>query len=62
VGLADDLLKNFEPEIESVTLIPSNGGRYEISVDGQLIYSKLQTGRHADPGEVIGLIQKLSKK
>jgi selenoprotein W-related protein len=62
VSLADDLLKNFEPEIESVTLIPSNGGRYEISVNGQLIYSKLQTGRHADPGEVIGLIQKHTKK
>jgi selenoprotein W-related protein len=62
VGLADDLLKNFEPEIESVTLIPSNGGRYEISVNGQLIYSKLQTGRHADPDEIIGLVQKFSKK
>jgi len=62
VGLADDLLKNFEPEIESITLVPSNGGRYEISVNGQLIYSKLQTGRHADPGEVIGLVQKLPKK
>jgi selenoprotein W-related protein len=62
VGLADDLLKNFEPEIESITLVPSNGGRYEISVNGQLIFSKLQTGRHADPGEVIGLVRKLSKK
>jgi selenoprotein W-related protein len=62
VSLADDLLKNFEPEIESITLVPSQGGRYEISVNGQLIYSKLQTGRHANPGEVIGLVQKLSKK
>jgi selenoprotein W-related protein len=56
------LLENFEPEIESVTLVPSDGGRYEISVNDQLIYSKLQTGRHAEPGEVIGLIQKLIKK
>jgi selenoprotein W-related protein len=62
VGLANDLLKNFEPEIESITLVPSNGGRYEISVNGQLLYSKLQTRRHADPGEVIGLVQKLSKR
>jgi selenoprotein W-related protein len=62
VSLADDLLKNFEPEIESITLVPSQGGRYEISVNGQLIYSKLQTGRHANPGEVIGLVQKLSKE
>jgi len=62
VGLASNLLENFEPEIESVTLVPSDGGRYEISVNDQLIYSKLQTGRHAEPGEVIGLIQKLIKK
>jgi selenoprotein W-related protein len=62
VGLASDLLENFEPEIESVTLVPSDGGRYEISVNEQLVYSKLQTGRHAEPGEVIGLIQKLIKK
>jgi len=62
VSLASDLLENFEPEIDSVTLVPSDGGRYEISVNDQLIYSKLQTGRHAEPGEVIGLIQKLKKK
>jgi selenoprotein W-related protein len=62
VSLADDLLKNFEPEIESVTLVPSNGGRYEISVNGQLIFSKLKTGRHAEPGEIIGLVQKLFRK
>jgi selenoprotein W-related protein len=62
VSLADDLLKVFEPEIESVTLIPSDGGRYEISINGQLIYSKLRTGRHAEPGEVVGLVRKFSEK
>jgi selenoprotein W-related protein len=62
VSLANDLLKNFESEIESVTLVPSNAGRFEISVNGQLIFSKLKTGRHADAGEVIGLVQKISKK
>jgi len=61
VSLANDLLKNFEPEIESITLIPSEGGRYEINVDGQLIYSKLENGRHAEPGEVVALVQKLLK-
>jgi selenoprotein W-related protein len=62
VSLANDLLKNFEPQIESITLIPSDGGRYEISVNDQLIYSKLQTGRHAEPGEVVGLVKKLIMK
>jgi len=62
VGLANELLKNIEPEIESITLIPSEGGRYEITVNDTLVYSKLQTGRHADPGEVMGLIAELLKK
>jgi len=62
VGLANELLQNFEPEIESITLIPSEGGRYEITVNDTLVYSKLQTGRHTHPGEVIGLVAELLKK
>jgi selenoprotein W-related protein len=56
--LAVELLKNHESIIESLTLIPSDGGRYEVVVDEKLIYSKLKTGRHADPGEVMGLFRK----
>jgi selenoprotein W-related protein len=59
VGLANDLLKQFEHMIETVTLVPSDGGRFEVTVNGQLIYSKLETKRHAQPGEVIGLVRKL---
>jgi selenoprotein W-related protein len=50
--LAAELLKEFEPDIQSFTLIPSDGGRFEVSVNGKLIYSKLNTHRHAEPGEV----------
>jgi selenoprotein W-related protein len=62
VRLADDLLQKFETKIESLTLVPSNGGRYEISVNGQLLFSKLKTGRFPEAGEVTGLVQNLSKK
>jgi selenoprotein W-related protein len=62
VSLAAELLKNLEPEIESLVLVPSDGGRYEISVNEVLVYSKLQTGRHAEPGEVLGLVEKQLKK
>jgi selenoprotein W-related protein len=61
VSLASELLKKFEPEIEALTLVPSDGGRFEVSVNGKLVYSKLQTGRHAEPGEVAGLVEKLLK-
>ncbi len=59
MSLASELLKDFEPEIETVTLIPSDGGRFEVTANEKLIYSKLQTHRHADPGEVAGLLRKL---
>lgn len=59
MSLAGELLKNFEFDIQELKLIPSDGGRFEVSVNGQLIYSKLQTKRHAEPGEVLGLVRKI---
>ena len=59
MSLAEELLKNYEHVIETVTLVPSDGGRFEVSVNGQLIYSKLQLHRHAEPGEVLGLVRKM---
>jgi selenoprotein W-related protein len=53
-----DLLKTFEPEIEVFTLVPSDGGRFEVTVNNRLLYSKLQTHRHAEPGEISELIRK----
>jgi selenoprotein W-related protein len=41
-----------------LTLIPSDGGRFELTVNGKLLFSKLRLGRHADPGEISGLLQK----
>lgn len=54
-----DLLEQFEAEIEKMTLVPSSGGSFEISVNGDLIYSKMETRRHAEPGEVVGLVRKV---
>jgi selenoprotein W-related protein len=59
VGLANDLLKQFEHVVEAVTLIPSDGGRFEVTVNQKLIYSKLQTKRHANEGEIVGLVNKM---
>jgi selenoprotein W-related protein len=53
------LLRQFEQRIEAIALIPSDGGRFEVRVNGQLVYSKLATTRHAQPGEVVGLINKM---
>ncbi|NIS80441.1 MAG: hypothetical protein GTO14_09605 [Anaerolineales bacterium] len=51
-----EVLKAYEFKIDSLTLIPSDGGKFEVVVDDTLVYSKLQTGRHAEPGEVAKLV------
>ena len=51
-----DLVKKYEYQVSEVSLVPSDGGKFEVSVDGKLVYSKLQTGRHANPGEVEKLV------
>jgi len=33
-------------------LVPSDGGRFEVSVNGSLIYSKLKTGRFPEYEEI----------
>lgn len=52
-----ELLREFEPGIKAITLVPSEGGRFEVSLNGRLVYSKLETLRHAEPGEVVGLVR-----
>jgi selT/selW/selH-like putative selenoprotein len=39
-----------------VTMVPSGGGRFEVSLDGKPVYEKSKTGRHARPGEILGLL------
>jgi selenoprotein W-related protein len=50
------LLGQYERSIERIGLIPSDGGRFEVTVNGELIYSKLATGRHLEEDELLGLI------
>jgi len=55
--LTDELTKKYTHAIDSLTLIPSGGGAYEIKVGDKLIYSKKATGRHAEEGEVARLFE-----
>ena len=59
MSLTGELLKHFEHKVEDISLVPSDGGRFEVKVNGKLIYSKLETKRHAQPGEIVGLVNKI---
>ena len=36
-------------KVGQIDLIPGSGGVFEVVADGRLVYSKKQTGQHADP-------------
>jgi selenoprotein W-related protein len=55
--LAADLLTRFKRSIEEMTLVPSDGGRFEIFVDGDQIYSKLEAGRFPEGREIVKAIE-----
>lgn len=38
-------------------LVQSSGGVFDVEVDGRLVFSKKNAKRHAEPGEVVRLIQ-----
>ena len=42
--------------MSSLTLVPDRGGKFEVTVDDKLIYSKLQTGEFPDEGKILAQI------
>lgn len=59
MSAANDLLSNYQHIISSLRLTTGGSGVYDVTVDGQTIYSKHATGRHAEPGEVLALFTDL---
>lgn len=50
--MAEALLAEFSHQVADCTIIPGSGGEFEVLADGELIYSKKATGRHATIEEV----------
>ena len=54
------LLTTYKQAIRELRLVPSGGGCFEISIDGELIYSKLKTGKFPEDKWVIDELKKHS--
>ena len=54
-----DLLHDYQHVIADVTLVTGSKGVFDVVVDGDVLYSKKATGRHANPGEVLKRFRKL---
>lgn len=55
MSAANDILSRYQHIVGSLTLTTGSRGVFDVAVDGELIYSKAETGRHAEPGEVLEL-------
>ncbi len=58
--MTEEILKEraLEQYIATWKLIPGTGGVFEVTVDGDLVYSKKATGKHAAPGEIRAIIER----
>ena len=56
--MTDEILgeREIEVHIRTWEMIPSTGGVFEVTVNGQKLFSKKQLGRHAEPGEIRSII------
>jgi hypothetical protein len=43
--------------IEDASMATGESGQFDVFADGELVFSKEQVDRHAEPGEVLGLLQ-----
>ena len=51
--MTSHLLETYKQQIAALELIPSQGGCFELTVDGELIYSKLATGEFPNEHEMV---------
>jgi selenoprotein W-related protein len=54
--LASNLLATHKQKIQSLTLVPASGGCFELSLNGELVYSKLKTGTFPDEKQMVKLV------
>lgn len=51
--MAAKILVKYKQRLQGLELQPSSGGCFELTVDDQLLYSKLQTGRFPDEQAIL---------
>jgi selenoprotein W-related protein len=50
--LTEKLITELKDNITKLVLVPSDSGRFEVSIGGKLIYSKLETGKFPEYQEI----------
>ena len=55
MSAASDILGSYQHHIDAFSFTTGSKGVFDVTVDGEILYSKAETGRHAEPGEVLEL-------
>lgn len=55
--MASHLANKFKQRMSELVLLPSDGGRFEVKVGDELIYSKLATGQFPDNASIEAAIE-----
>ncbi len=53
VRVAQDILTEYEDRIEELVLYPTNGGGFDVKVNGRFAFSRASAGRNAQEGEIL---------
>jgi selenoprotein W-related protein len=56
------VLTEYKQKITDLKLIPAGGGAFELTIDGELVYSKLQTDEFPDEAAVLEMVGARLKK
>jgi selenoprotein W-related protein len=60
--LTTKLLSTYKQQIEDLKLLPSSGGCFELTANGELLYSKLKTKQFPDEQWVLDTVGARLKK
>ncbi len=56
MGLAEQILSLYKTGIASLEIVPGSGGVFEVSCDGELVFSKKTSGRFPEWDEIRGAL------
>jgi selenoprotein W-related protein len=54
--LTEELVRTYGRKIKNLNLQPASGGLFEVTFNGELIFSKKSLDRFPEKGEIVGLI------
>ena len=52
------MLTVFKQKVKGMTLVPSGGGCFELTANGELVYSKLAKGQFPDEHDIVDQLER----